>query len=159
MNQILDRKALTDLLLSTLRTTEWPIGDAGPPELPALATTRHASWNGQPNAPGSFYVPYAILTPSTITNSSGSFADPQGDAQVPYTLTLYGLNRGQVELLGGKLRVLLAGLRGNTFTTAYGDYEIQQVWFAAVGSVGRVEASDPPTFGEIDTLSVWTTAV
>lgn len=156
MSQVIDRAQLTDLMLAALRTGGYPIGDAGPPELPA-AGVRHAGWNGQPNTPGSFYVPYAMLTPQTISNTSGPFDDPQADAQVPYTLAIYGIDRRQVETLAGRLRALLLGLRNTVFTAPTGDHKIQQVWFTAVGGVGRVEASEPPTFAEVDTISVWTT--
>lgn len=157
MSQVLDRKLLTDLVLATLAPGTYPIGDAGPPDLPVDPALRHAGWNGQPNAPGSFYVPYAILTPGSISNTSGPLSDPQGDAQVPYTLAYYGVNRGQVELLGGKLRTLLLGLRDQRFISADHNHKIQQVWFSVIGGVGRVEATDPPTFGAIDTLTIWVT--
>lgn len=153
---ILDRKPLTDLLLTTLEGVGFPIGDASGPTKD-LPNGKHAGWNGQPGTAGSTYVPYAVLTPAAVSVSSGPVSDPQADARLPFTLAMYGVNRGQVETLAGRLRVALHGLRRSRFNSAGIEHQIQQVWFDVLGGIVRVETTDPPTYGEIDTFTVWTT--
>lgn len=155
MSQVLARKAVTDAAVAALITTGFPIGDAAPPELPD--TGQHAGWNGQPDADGSFFVPYAVLVPATITQTSGPLSDPQADVRVPYQLSIFGINRGQVEDLADRCRQSLLPLRKQVLDLAGVNHKVQQVEFTSVGGIGRVDAANPPTFGEVDTITIWLT--
>lgn len=157
MSRVLSRKPVTDAVIGLLVGTGFPIGDAAPPELPTDPADRHAGWNGQPNVAGSFYVPYAVLTPVTASQFSGPISDPQADVRVPYQLAIFGINRGQVEDLGDRCRQSLLPLRHQVLSLAGVDHKVQQLQFTAVGGIGRVDAADPPTFGEVDTFTVWLT--
>lgn len=145
-----DRGSLTDILITKLAETDFPVGDAGAPDAEAKA-----GWNGEPNAPGSTYVPYLVLTPSTATISSGPFPDPQGDWRVPYSMTTFGVSRKQTESLANRGRKILEDLSKTSVTLDGQDYKIQQINFDALGGVGRVDATSPSTYGEVDTFTVW----
>ena len=155
MSRVLSRKALTDQLITLLQATGFPVGDADSPVIPTDPTVKRAGWNGEPNTQGSFYVPYVVLTPSTITVTSGPMTDPQGDVRVPYQLATFGINRGQVEELADRARQSLLVLAKQHVDLGGVDHKVQQVEFPAVGGIGRVDAADPPTFGEVDTVTVW----
>lgn len=156
MSNVADRGSLTDALLTQLLTVDFPVGDAGKP-LHDENALRQAGWNGEPNTPGSFYVPYVVLTPATASISSGPFSDPQGDQQLPYTLSIFGVSRKQTESLANRARKILHALGGTDITLDSVDYSIQQIWFSAIGGVGRIDATDPSTYGEVDTFTVWLT--
>ena len=155
MSRVVARKGLTDAVLAALLTTGFPIGDADAPTPPD--TGPHAGWNGQPGAPGSTYIPYTVLTPTTITTTSGPLSDPQADVRVPYGLSTFGVNRGQVEELADRCRQALLPLRKQVINLGGVDHKVQQVHFSSIGGISRVDAADPPTFGEVDTVTVWLT--
>lgn len=156
MTQAPDRGTLTDRIVLLLETTGFPVGDAGAPE-PDPNRTLQAGWNGEPNAPGSVYVPYLVVTPQTATISSGPMDDPQGDFRVPYAMSIFGANRKQTESLGNVARKTLSALKAVVLDLDGISYKVQQVWFDALGAVGRVDATSPSTYGEVDTFTVWLT--
>jgi len=151
----LRRKEITDLLLSTLRTEDFPIGDVHQPT--EKKSGLQAGWNGQPGLPSSTYLPFAILVPLTANISSGPMTDPQGDIQLPYQLTHYGLDRAQVELLADRLRTKLDTLKHTTVTYTGNDGKIQQIRYTTIGGIGKNEATDPATMIAADVFAVWLT--
>lgn len=156
MSEVPDRGSLTTVLINQLLTVEFPVGDAGAPQ-PMEGEARHAGWNGEANAPGSVYVPYVVLTPQTASISSGSFSDPQGDFQLPYALAIFGVSREQCEALANRARKVLHALRNEEPVLDGINYKIQQIWFSALGGVGRIDATAQSTYGEVDTFTVWLT--
>lgn len=155
MSRVLSRKNLTDQLITLLQGTGFPVGDADSPVVPTDPLVKHAGWNGDPNTQGSVYVPYVVLTPVTVTVTSGPISDPQADVRVPYQLTTFGVNRGQVEELADRARQALLPLAKQHLDLGGVDHKVQQVEFPTVGGIARVDAADPPTFGEVDTVTVW----
>lgn len=156
MKTIVDRGSLTDVVIASLQTLGFPVGDAEAPEIKE-GDSPHAGWNGTPNDPGSVFVPYLVVIPQTATTSSGSFADPQDGWQIPYSLTTFGATRTQVEALANRARKQLRELAGQNLTLDGDLFKVQQVWYPALGGVGRVDSTDPSTFGEVDTITVWIT--
>lgn len=152
MNRVPDRGSLTDLMIDTLRTLGFPVGDAAAPD-PAESP----GWKGDPNAPGSIFTPYLVLTPATATITSGPFNDPQGDIRLPYAVSSFGVTRKQTESLANRARKAVATLRNTRPVLDENEYKIQQVNFDAIGGVGRVDQTSPSTFGEVDTFNVWLT--
>lgn len=150
MKTIVDRGSLTDLLITQLETHGFPVGDA---EAPAAGSG--AGWTGEPNAEGSTFTPYQVLTPQSATTSWGSLVDPQDAFQLPYALASFGISRKQTEALANRGRKILRSLKGTTVTLDGEDFKILQVWYAAIGGVGRVDATTPSTFGEVDTITIW----
>lgn len=153
--RLLQRKGLTDLVLSTLRAQNFHVGDVNPPDY--KISSMQAGWNGQPGLPGSTFLPYGVLTPLTATITSGPMKDPQGDIRLPYQLSVYGLDRAQVELLMDKFRIALDVLRNQHITLNTQDHKIQQVNWTTMGGVVRADSTDPATMGEIDIFTVWMT--
>lgn len=145
----LSRRKLTDLLVATLEATSVPVGRGEAP--PA------GGWTGQPNAPGSYFTPYYVLIPQAITATSGPVNDPQGDVQAPYALESFGLSQGNCEGTADKGREALDALKKTTVSLGTFTYTIQQVWVEVIGGVSRVAGTDPPYYGESDTLTVWLT--
>lgn len=152
---LVDRGSLTNLLIENLQELGFPVGDAEAPEIDEDSAEPHAGWNGEPNSPGSTFVPYLVLTPQTATISSGSFADPQDGWQIPYSLATFGATRQQVEALANRARKVLRSLSKLQVTLDGEDFKIQQLWYPAMGGIGRVDATYPSTFGEVDTVTVW----
>lgn len=155
MKSVIDRGTVTSLLITTLLTgTELPVGDSEAPEVTEDQPAK-AGWSDQPGAEGSTFVPYTVLIPQTATTSSGPFDDPQDGWQLPYSLTTFGGSRAQCEALANRARKSLRGLTKQLVELDDGSYRIQQVWFAALGGIVRVDGTSPSTFGEVDTVTIW----
>lgn len=151
-----DRGSLTSHLITTLNLEDFPVGDGGAPEPDVLtAGGLHAGWNGDPNSPGSIFVPYLVLVAQTATISSGPFPGPQNDWRLPYSLSSFGVNRAQAEALAHRGRDQLESLTKTSVTLDGVSYKILQIWFDAIGGVGRVDQTSPSTYGEVDTFTVW----
>ena len=150
------RGELTNLMLTALAAVGFPIGDGAAPEPNAVtAGGLHAGWNGDPNAPGSVYVPYLVLVSQTATVSSGPMSGPQDDWRLPYSMSSFGMSREQTEALAHRGRDQLESLNKTSVVLDGVTFKIQQLWFDAIGGVGRVDQTSPSTFGEVDTLTVW----
>lgn len=150
---VIDRGSLTDLLITTLTSDPgFPVGDGEAP-----GADSGAGWSGEPNVDGSTFTPYLVLTPQTATISIGSMRDPQDGFQIPYSLASFGVSRKQTEALANRARKAIRTIAKTNVTLDGAGFYIQQVWFGALGAVGRVDATTPSTFGEVDTVTVWLT--
>lgn len=149
MAATLKRAPLTQLLLTTLALSELPVGDA-------CAPTETHGWTGQPNLPGSEFIPYTVLVPKAATDSSGSLAQSQELWKFPYLIWAYGVARDQCEWMADRTREFLAGLRGQTVDLSSATYKIQQVRTDSIGEVTRYGGStDPSFYAQADSVSVW----
>lgn len=149
MSNTIARAPLTDLLLERLADSGYPVGDAVVPA--------GSMWIGQPNAPGATFVPYTVLAALTASNSAGPLSAPQADWRIPYLVQCFGVSRAQAELLADHVRQLLVDLRKTVLTLGAVDYTIQQVWVDSLGGLNRVDTTDPPHYGQQDTVTVWVT--
>lgn len=148
---MISRGPLTDLLLFTLAAGVGPV--VGDGEVP---TTAHG-WSGDPNAPASVFRPYLVLMPMTAGGPDGPLGDTTADWQVPYQVQSYGVARNQCEWIADKARGLLAELRGALVALGTSSYKVQQVRPTSIGGINRMDAFDPPYFGQADGIVVWLT--
>lgn len=148
MSTNLLREPLTQIVLTTLETTGKPVGDARAPKT--------GGWTGnQPNKDGSNFKPYVVVTPGPATFSSGPIADAQADWHVSYSLSSFGVSRQQCEWMSDKSRLTLIGLKGQTLILGTDSYRVQQVRVDALGGIQRMDATDPPYWGQNDQISIW----
>jgi hypothetical protein len=152
---LIHRGALTDLLIATIETaTGFRCGDAEAPK--RVEGLKDAGWTGNPGEEGSTFTPYNVLTPQTATLSSGSFSDPQDGWQLPYGLSTFGISRKMTEALAHEARKSLRSLTRTDVTLDGALFRVQQIWYPAIGGVGRVDGTQvASTFGEVDTITVW----
>lgn len=152
MSTNLARGPLTDALLAALTAhLDKPVGDAAQPAA--------AGWGSEPNAPGSVFTPYTVLTPMAASRSAGSLGLPQGEYQLPYAISAYGVRRNQVEWMADAARVALAALRGTVLTLGAEDWKVQQVWTALIDRPVPNYSTDPPVWAQHDQVSVWLSQV
>lgn len=145
------RGPLTAALLSALADgTGKPVGDG-------MAPASGAGWTGEPNAPGSTFVPYTVLVTMTAASSSGPLGNPQADWQVPYSIQAFGTSREQCEWMADRARDVLGALRGQLLQLGPNSYKVQQVRTESIGGISRIDTAEPPYWGQQDGISVWIT--
>lgn len=124
---------------------------------------KESGWTGsQPNAPGSKFIPYTILTTmsSIPAPMTGSIADPQEDWHISYLVQSYSVTRESAERLADKVRIVLGTLRGEVLDLETDDapvnkYKVQQVWVATLSGVNVTPGSDPMFYGQQDQYTLW----
>jgi hypothetical protein len=112
-----------------------------------------SGWHGQPNAPGSQFVPYAVLIALTATISTGSIPDPQGDVVLPYSVQSFGVLPEQAQYVADRTREALAGMRGLVLDLGP-RYKIDQVRSDSLGGVNKVAETNSAFFGIQDGVSL-----
>lgn len=133
-----------------------PITDAIKTALLAVLDTelvrapKNAGWDGDPNAAGSTFVPYFVLTPMTATLATGPMDDSQADRNIPYAVASYGADPVQVEWAADRARAALAALQHAIVTSEDANYRINQVRTDVIGAIGAVDVTEPPFFGQVD---------
>lgn len=146
---MITRGPLTDLVVEAVIALGKPVGDTHTPDPPF-------GWDGQPNAMGTNFIPYSVVSPMSATYSEGPVAISQADWHAPYSIACYGVSRMQCEWLADKIRTQLRQLRHQTVMLE-SQYKIQQVRADVIGGVTRNDASDPPFFSQVDVVSIWVT--
>ncbi len=150
MSATIQRRPLTNQLITTLTALGKPVGDG---TIPA-----GGGWNGAgPNAPASTFTPYLVLAALTAAPApaTGSLAEPQGDWHMPYSCQAFGATRDQAEWMADKARSAFAALSKTVINLGDANYRFQQVWTATIGGNNRVPLADPPYFGEQDQVVFW----
>lgn len=148
MSTNIQREPLTQLLLTTLSATGKPVGDGRAPQ--------NAGWSGNmPNKDGSNFTPYSVLTPGPASQSMGPMSDAQADWHLDYSISSFGVSRQQCEWMSDKARLTLAVLAKTQVTLGTSTYRVQQVRVDALGGIQRIDATDPPYWGQNDQVSIW----
>lgn len=150
MSAQIQRRLLTNALITTLETLGKPVGDGVIPE--------HSGWNGAgPNAPSSSFIPYLVLTALTATPAplTGSLAEPQGDWHMPYSVQSFGVTRDQGEWMADKARTAFDVLSKTVIALGDASYKFQQIWTASIGGNNRVAQTDPAYWGQQDQVVFW----
>lgn len=156
MSRLIQRAELSKALLAVLRASDRPVGDV---EMPRKGT---AGWVGQPNANGSNFIAYSVLTPLESAGGTGPLVEPGEDVWFSYAITSYGVSREQCEDQADIMRFQCAGIHKQTVTqwpgtpNEYGR-RIQTVVVQTYGAVQRMGDTDPKFYGQTDTVSLWTT--
>lgn len=152
----IERGPITAAVLVAAATQGKPVGDSEAPR------GGIAGWQGaQPNADGSNFIPYSVVTPMGASAGQGPLSDSQADVVFPYAVISYGVSRQQVEWQADAVRTAIATIAGQDVTMYLGapnQYQrrIQQVVTQQFGTVQRVAETDPPYYGQSDVVSLWT---
>lgn len=143
------RDLFTATLLTRLRAmTGKPVGDG---IIPA-----HANWIGEPNAPGSSFVPYVVLSEIVASHSSGPIGESQADWQLPYLVESFGVTREQCSAMAALVRSSIKLLHDMRITSVAGvGYGVQQVRIDSLGSPQRVDQAEPPIWHGQDGVTLW----
>lgn len=141
------RGPLTDHLLEALAAVGKPLGDGQRPP--------GAGWVGQPNSPGSKFVPFLVLSAGTSTRTSGSLGKPQSEWQLNYLIQAYGVQRTQCDWMADKARDVLGALKNTNVVLGPTEYRIQQVWTNSIGGINPNYATDPPIWSQQDQIVLW----
>lgn len=126
-----------------------PVGDGVVP--------KGAGWNGEPNLPTSNFRSYVVVIAGPASQSSGPMGDSQGDWKFPYMLGSYGSSRKMCDWMADRARALLGDLRGEVYSLGEDDYSVQYVQVNSIGGTNRIDATDPPYWGQTDGLTLWMT--
>jgi len=149
------RGVLTDAIIDQIDSLLGkPVGDGQAPI--------EGGWQGEPNQAGTDFVPYVVLTPGVGNNQSpaGPLSDTSADWILSYSLSGFGVSRQQCEWVADRARDALKPLRHTVHQlgpTASYNHTIQKISTAAIGSIQRVDATNPPYWGQVDQLTVWVT--
>lgn len=146
---MIERRLLTAAVITAAATAGKPVGYANAPLT--------GGWDGQPNADGSNFTPYCVVTPSTATTATGPFDDPQGDRQIPYSIASFGVLPEQAEWMADEARAAVEAMKKTTVVLGDGSYRIQQVRTDVMGGLVRVDSTEPPYWGQVDSLTLWLT--
>lgn len=155
----IQRKPITQAVRDALETVGRPVGLA---EAPRGGV---AGWTGDPNAAGTTFRPYCVLTPMTAGLGSGPLDATQSDVALPYAVTSYGVSAEQCEDSADLLRAALITLGQSKTTVAqwsgspeeYGR-RIQTVLIQSYGQVQRAGQTDPAYYGQTDLYTLLTSA-
>lgn len=143
------RRLLTAAVITAAELTGQPVGNSNAPI--------DGGWQGEPNADGSNFVPYSVVTPQTATFSSGPVADPEADRQILYSLSSFGVMPEQAEWMADRIRASVATLAKTDVSLEDATYRIQQVRTNVIGGLNRVDSTDPPYWGQVDMITLWLT--
>lgn len=147
MSTTLQLEPLTEILLTQLAATGFPVGDGMMPP--------GAWWGGQTNLPGTEAKPFTVLTSLAAGRSSGSFADSQSDWQIPYAIESYGVTRAQCQWMADKARLVIGELQHELLQLGEDTYYVQQVRVDTINPVSARAITDPPVWFGQDGISVW----
>lgn len=149
MSATLQRRPLTDQMLTLLAAIGKPVGDGVLPN--------SALWMGQPNVPGSVFEPFVVLSELLASRSTGPLTDSQADWQLPYMLSSFGVYREQAGWMADKARVAFDSLANTGITLGPDTYLVQQVHLDTIGAPSRADVADPPIWSVQDAVSIWVT--
>lgn len=150
MSASIERRLLTGHLLTTLRTIQVNgeallVGDTVIPP--------GAAWVGEPNAPGSKFVPYVVLTTLTATCAEGGIG-PQADWVMPYAIQSFGVLPEQAQWMADQTRTKLAGLKDVVLTLGPSNYKIAWVGADQLGGVNKITVANTVFYGIQDGVSL-----
>jgi hypothetical protein len=146
---MLERRLITNLVLKTLEgSLEKPVGDTQAPTDPF-------GWTGQPDMPGSAFIPYLIVSPGATNDIKGPFADTRADIRLNYQLTGFGVSRDQCEWLMDKSREILDSLRKTLVDGGDSMYKVTGVSVKTLGGVSHGSVNEYLVFGQTDVLEIF----
>lgn len=143
---MIERRLLTAALIAALETGGARIGNNRAPA--------DSGWIGQPNKSGTNFVPYSVVAPMSSASSNGPISDFQADWELAYSVSSFGVSPEQCEWMADTSRSKADLLRGEVLELGDASYQILLVTASSVGAVQRVDAVDPPFWGQSDVLMV-----
>lgn len=161
MVHIIERSAITNQLLTSLRTLNFPVGDNN---FPTDANNNPVpyGWAGEADAAGENFMPWLSLTPMPGQGQGQTLETLGGQVLwlLNYSLFIAGVNRNQSELLADRARNLLCNLGSGGILTVAGPsahWVIDGVKCPNMGSNNRVGEAFPYYYTQTDNYQVWVT--
>jgi hypothetical protein len=147
----IQRKPLTDAIIAALTTVQVDGYDllVGNQLIPI-----GSGWKGEPNKPGSQFIPYVVLTTLTAARSDGSFAQPQKDWMMPYSVQSFGVMPEQAQWMSDETRGVLHALRLTILDLGDANYKIDYVNSDTLGGINRIDVANTPFYGIQDGVSL-----
>ncbi len=148
---MIERRIITQALLAAAEGSGKPIGLSQSP------TT--GGWQGEPNTDGTNFTPYSVITPNASSATTGFAEGPisewQADWRLSYTISSFGVMPEQCEWMADTVRFLVDGLTNTSIDPGVNTYLVQQVRVDALGGLVRVDATEPPYWGQSDQITIW----
>lgn len=148
---MIQRQFITNHLKKLLERVDKPVGLAESPI--------DGGWRGEPNSDGTNFVPYTVITPNSSSAPSGYAEGPisewQPDWRLSYSISSYGVKPEQCEWMADEAREILDAIVNTHVSSGGNNYLIQQMRVDMLGGLIRVDATDPPYWGQSDQISVW----
>jgi hypothetical protein len=148
---MIERRIITQHLTTLVETTGKPVGLGQSPT--------NGGWQGQPNTDGTNFTPYVVINPNPASAPSGVAEGPisgwQADWKLSYTISSFGVMPEQTEWMADAVRILLDGIVNMTIASGSNSYMVQQVRVDGLGGLVRVDATEPPYWGQSDQISIW----
>jgi hypothetical protein len=126
----------------------FPVGDN---DRPAEAH----GWQGEPDAPGSTFIPWVSVGTGTSSNSSGPQSASQSDWRMNYFLTSAGVARKQTDRTADLAREAMANLTRTVIATTAGNWKILQARVASIGGINKMPQTNPNYFIQTDVVELW----
>ena len=111
-------------------------------------------WQEDSSKIGAEFVPYVVVTPNTATPKDPSLDDPSQDWAVPYTVTVYGVDRNQVEDLADVVRVALLAVKKVALTMSQSNWRMTTIKCNSIGGVGYTSAVSPTAYSQSDSFTL-----
>lgn len=148
---MIERHKITTSLIAAIETEGKPVGFAQAPT--------DGGWRGQPNVDGTNFVPYVVVTANPASAPRGIYEGPmsdwQADWQLPYTVSSFGAVPDQTEWMADRARLAAHALVNTDLQSGSAVYRVLQVRVDALGGLVRVDATEPPYWGQNDQITVW----
>jgi hypothetical protein len=143
---MIERRLLTKKFIEKLETGGAKIGNNRAPQ--------DSGWIGQPNKTGTNFVPYSVVAAMSASSSSGPITNLQADWELLYSVSSFGVSPEQCEWMADASRIKADLLRRETLSLGDARYRVALVTVSSIGAVQRIDAVDPPYWGESDVIVV-----
>jgi hypothetical protein len=157
---LFERRLITEHVRGVLEDAlkPHPVGVADLPD--------KAGWLGQPRGDGSNFRPYAVITPMTSSESTGTLGFSQSEWRLPFAVTSYGVSATQAEWMADEARIAMSSLQETDLETsskpsaALEQMHVQQVMLNSIGTLTKASDAIQPSFwSQSDVLTLWLTQI
>lgn len=143
------RRPLSKEIVSVLSLTEH-VAAVGLAMMPP-----NAGWDGQPSKDATRFRPYSVVNAGASGGYTGPISGNLQDWQLPYMVSTFGISPEQTEFIADEIRFQFVTMKNLHLTLGVSNYKVQQVKIESIGSIQRVDATDPAYFGQTDSYTVW----
>lgn len=153
MSADIKRLSLTNAIITALQSIVLP--QAGGNLLVGnQIIPKGSGWVGEPNAPGSRFLPYIVVTTLTATQAEGPLGDSQADWVIPYAIQCFGVLPEQAQWVADQSRAVLKAMRNDILDLGDAHYKIDRVSTDTLGGINRIQVSNTPFYGIQDGVSL-----
>jgi hypothetical protein len=98
-----------------------------------------------------------VVIPGQMSSQpiQGSLQGSTTEWSAAYQVACYGRSPESVEWVADEIRDALAALRKRDLAMGEDVFRVQRVSTQSIGSISRYDGTDPPTWGQLDTYSIF----